>query len=79
MDQSAPDREAHEPGSIVNIQLSHDASPMAISRLDADSQDYGNLLGRLAFRDKLKDLTFTRAQHVARRSALVEVRLDNCA
>ena len=58
MDEPTPDREADQSGSIVNVELPHDASPMAISRLDTDSEDSGNLLRRLSFRHELKYLPF---------------------
>ena len=43
VDEPTPDREADQSGSIVNVQLPHDASPMAIGCLDTDSEDSGNL------------------------------------
>ena len=58
VDQPSSNREADQPGSIVNIQLLHDTSPVAVRCLNTDSKDCGNLLRRLSFRNKLKDLTF---------------------
>src|SRR6266566_3980088 len=73
LNHAATDRVADEPRRVVDLELPHDAGPVRLGRLGADAQSLSDLLGRLAFRDELKDLAFTLRQRIFRQRLASEV------
>src|SRR5262249_4793927 len=77
LDDASPDRVAHEPGRVVDLELGHDPRPVGLRGPGADAQELGDLLGGLAFGHELQDLALAVGQVIARERRLAERRLDD--
>src|SRR5207247_2803814 len=75
LDDAAADGVAHQSGRLVDAELRHDARPVRLGSLDADSEKGGDLLRGLPLRDQLQDLAFPRAERIGREVGLVAVRI----
>src|SRR2546425_7208912 len=62
LDEPAADGVADESGRLVDAQLRHDARPVGLGGLHADSQECRHLLGRLSFRHQLQNLALARSE-----------------
>ena len=58
VDQPSPDREADQPGGIVNIQLSHEVIPMAVYGAKADIESVRDLTAVQSFSNTTKGSGF---------------------
>src|SRR5438445_9753870 len=64
LDQATADGVADEPGGLVDAGLFHDPCPVGLRGLDADPQELGDLLRRLALGDELQHLALAGRQRV---------------
>src|SRR2546425_12436529 len=64
LDQATADGVADEPGGLVEAGLFHDPCPVGLRGLEADPQESGDLLCRLALGDKLQHLSLAGRQRV---------------
>lgn len=73
-DHAATNGVAHQARGVVDLELPGQSHPMRLHRLDADAQEGGNLLHRLALGDQLQHLALPGAEGIGRRGGAVEMR-----
>ena len=56
---------AHECGSLVDVELLHEARAVRFGRFYADKQDACNILCGFAFGDELENLAFAQSKRVS--------------
>src|SRR5256886_12262700 len=64
LDQATADGVADEPGGLVDAGLFHDPCPVGLRGLEADPQELGDLLRRLALGDELQHFSLAGCQRV---------------
>src|SRR2546430_13370064 len=67
-DQPLADGVAHQARDVVHVELLHHARAVKLGRLEGDPEQRSDLLGGLAFRHELHDLTLPRGEATALRS-----------
>jgi hypothetical protein len=78
LDEASADRVTHQTRRFMDVELAHQPRSMGLGGLRADSQNFCNVLGRVAF-DHLKNLSFSWRERIRRQVRLGEIRLDHCA
>lgn len=62
LDETEGDRHTGQTSDIVNAELLHDVGAMDVGGSSGDIEAGGDFLGRIALRNELEDLAFTRGQ-----------------